>query len=221
MRTLAIIVLLAACGGSSKPVETAPLPPENVEETSPPENLAFEPTGAAACDALVMRTTCTFDKAGAAVPAESRQAFADGVEAWRDALKNEATREATIDACEMSLEAGFPGYEATGCWEIGDEYDAQAERYAGEEEEEDDDDRSVYYQWQPTGSAECDSLITRVFCTMKKAGDAFPVESVKAFHDAIPMWRDALKNDDTRQATIDACKMSLDAGKDGFAAQGC
>ncbi len=46
-------------------------------------------------------------------------------------------------------------------------------------------------------------------------------ESMKAFEDGVEMWREALQNDATRQATIDSCKMSLDAGKDGWAATGC
>ena len=43
----------------------------------------------------------------------------------------------------------------------------------------------------------------------------------KAFEDSVGAWKQALSNDATKQATIDACKMSPDAAKDGFAAQGC
>ncbi len=220
MRTLAITVLLAACGGGSKPVETAPLPPDQPENAPTPDEseqrapLAFEATGAAACDALVVRTICTFDKAGDAMPDESRKAFADGVNMWRENLTNEATRQATIDACEMSLEAGRSGYEALACWTQGDAYD---DRYAVHAYE----DRSVYYQWEPTGAAECDELIKKTLCTYQKAGEAVPIEALKAFHDATGYWKEAIDDKSTRAATIDACKMSLDAGKDGFAAQGC
>jgi len=72
-------------------------------------------TGAAECDELVKKTNCMYDKSGAAVPPEARKAWDDGVKAWTDALKNEATKQATIDACKMSLDAGKAGFESVGC----------------------------------------------------------------------------------------------------------
>lgn len=76
---------------------------------------AFDTVGAPECDELIKRTRCSFDKAGAAMPAESKKAFEDGVGMWRDNLKNDATRQATIDACKMSIDAGKDGWTAQGC----------------------------------------------------------------------------------------------------------
>ena len=71
-----------------------------------------------------------------------------------------------------------------------------------------------------TGAAECDDLIKKTMCMYDKTPGT-PPEAKKAFEDSVKAWQEALKNDATKQATIDACKMSLDAGKDGFAAVGC
>ncbi len=83
------------------------------------------------------------------------------------------------------------------------------------------DDKGAAPAFDTVGAAECDELVKRTRCSFEKAGAAMPPESKKAFEDGVGMWRDNLKNDATRQATIDACKMSIDAGKDGWTAQGC
>ncbi len=72
-----------------------------------------------------------------------------------------------------------------------------------------------------SGAYECDELIRLVRCSFDKAGAAIPPEALKAFEDGAAAWKDALANSYTRQSTIDACKMSLDAGRSGFDAQGC
>ncbi len=72
-------------------------------------------TGAPECDELIKRTMCSYDKAGAAVPAEAKKAFEDSTKAWTEALKNEATKKATIDACKASLDGAKAGFEAQGC----------------------------------------------------------------------------------------------------------
>lgn len=72
-----------------------------------------------------------------------------------------------------------------------------------------------------TGSPECDELIKRTMCSYQMAGSAVPAEAIKAFEDGVAAWKDALKLDSVRQAVIDACKMSVDAGDAGFDAVGC
>ena len=125
-RALALAVVLAACGGSSsKPKDTTPeattpnedAPIENVAPEEPveepePSTTSFS-TGAAECDELVKRTLCLYDKAN--VPAEARKAFDDGVEAWIEGLRDDATRQATIDACKMSLDAMLSAFASLGC----------------------------------------------------------------------------------------------------------
>jgi hypothetical protein len=72
-------------------------------------------TGDPVCDELIKKTMCSYEKAGAAVPAEAKKAFEDGVKAWTEALKNEATKKATSDACKASLDGGKAGFDAVGC----------------------------------------------------------------------------------------------------------
>jgi hypothetical protein len=71
-------------------------------------------TGDANCDELIKKTYCTYEKTPG-MPAEAKKAFEDGIKAWQDALKNEATKKATSDACKTSLDAGKAGFEAVGC----------------------------------------------------------------------------------------------------------
>lgn len=141
MRPLLLAFLLAACGGSSKPAPAAPTenvvkeepppPPEQeAEEEPPPEEEPYEEpglrpldqasldaggTGIVECDELIVRTRCSFQKAGSAMPSEAVKAFEDAVQMWKEASVNEATRQATIDACKMSIDFGRDGWEAQGC----------------------------------------------------------------------------------------------------------
>jgi len=71
-----------------------------------------------------------------------------------------------------------------------------------------------------TGAVMCDELVAKTRCMYAKTPDA-PPEALKAFNDSVAAWREAVANDATRQAVIDACQMSLDAGHDAFAAMGC
>lgn len=80
---------------------------------TPPATLG---TGAFECDELIRLTRCAFTKAGAAIPPEAAKAFEDGVAAWTQALADSVTRDATISACKMSLDAGRDGYAASGCY---------------------------------------------------------------------------------------------------------
>ena len=132
LRLASIVVLLAACGGgsSSKPAPTPPeqeavqqeapppedVPVERAEDPPPPEiPTTFEPTGAVECDALVVDIMCMYRKTPG-VPYEAIKAMLDSIDAWRDALANDATRQATIDACKMSLDGGHDGFVALDCW---------------------------------------------------------------------------------------------------------
>lgn len=72
--------------------------------------------GAYECDELIRLVRCMYDKSGTAISADMRKLFEDGVKAWQDALGNSATRQATIDACKMSLDAGRQGFDAVGCY---------------------------------------------------------------------------------------------------------
>lgn len=137
MREITIVLLLAACGGPAKPEPTGPTEQEEIvyedmpaeegtptEEdpgstgTAPPIDQASVDaggTGAAACDELIVRTHCTYDMAGDAIPAEAKQAFDDAISSWRDAIQNDATRQAMIDACQMSLDAANDAFASQGC----------------------------------------------------------------------------------------------------------
>lgn len=90
-------------------------PDEPVEPVEPLEidPSLYEPTGADECDALVKRTLCMWQQYPTS--ADVLAMFTDGVGYWREALQDDATRQATIDACAMSLEAGDDGFSAVGC----------------------------------------------------------------------------------------------------------
>jgi glutaredoxin len=90
---------------------------EKKEEAKADGGTAAAPasTGDPVCDELIKKTMCSYEKAGAAVPAEAKKAFEDGVKAWTEALKNEATKKATSDACKASLDGGKAGFDAVGC----------------------------------------------------------------------------------------------------------
>lgn len=72
--------------------------------------------GAYECDELVRLVRCTYDKSGSAITDDVRKMFEDGVKAWQDALGNAALRQATIDQCKLSLDAGRQGFNALGCY---------------------------------------------------------------------------------------------------------
>ncbi len=71
-----------------------------------------------------------------------------------------------------------------------------------------------------TGLAECDELIKRTLCMYDKMGDAGK-DARKAFETGIAGWQEAAKNDATKQATIDGCKLGLDNSKTALEGQGC
>jgi hypothetical protein len=83
------------------------------------------------------------------------------------------------------------------------------------------DDTAAKAPLPTTGDPTCDELIKKTMCSYDKMGDAVPASAREAFMTGIKGWQDAIKNDATKQATIDSCKMSLDASKDAYAAQGC
>lgn len=184
--------------------------------TAPPPTAAGESVGAAECDELIARSRCTFKLAGSAMPAEAVKGFEDSVKTWKDALAaGGASRAATIDACKMGLEAGKTGYEMSGCAgaELGALLPAMkdAPKTAG----------GAVPDIAPMGEPTCDKLVERTMCTFKKAGSNMPAEAVKAFADGVDQWREMLKNSSVRQAIIDACKQSLDAGDAGYKQMGC
>lgn len=43
----------------------------------------------------------------------------------------------------------------------------------------------------------------------------------KALEDELQTWKQALDNPSTRLTSIDDCKLSLDAGRSGWASMGC
>lgn len=71
------------------------------------------------------------------------------------------------------------------------------------------------------GAPECDELIARTRCTYATVPGDVMADAIKAFDDAVAAWKDGLGNETTRQAVIDACKLSLGYGKAGFDAVGC
>lgn len=71
--------------------------------------------GAYECDELIRLTHCMYDKTPG-IPPDTRKMFDDALQYWRDALDNPSTRQATIDACKMSLDAGRQGFNSAGCW---------------------------------------------------------------------------------------------------------
>jgi len=71
------------------------------------------------------------------------------------------------------------------------------------------------------GAYECDELIRLMRCSYDKAGTAIDDTARKALEDGLTMWKQALDSPTTRQTTIDACKLSLDAGRSGWASMGC
>ncbi len=76
-------------------------------------------TGAYECDELIRLTLCSYDKlgsSGSTYMADAKKAFTDAAVAWREALQNSATRQATIDACKMSLDAARSGFNSSGCY---------------------------------------------------------------------------------------------------------
>lgn len=207
MRRAVVLVLLTACGGSSAP------PPQQPEPEPAPDPVVSS-LGADICDALVLRVRCAYDKAGIDSSNEARRAFEDAIDDWRDALAVDATRQATIDACTTSLDAGYDGLRAQGCWAVGDAFD---DRPAPERSDAPSDATPIASLGDPT----CDLLVKRISCSYEKAGNQVPPEAMQAFRDSVEAWREALANHATRQATIDACMQSLDAADDGFTAQGC
>jgi len=213
MRAVAFVVLLAACGGGSS---SAPAKEPAIEQTAPLEAEAPVGTGAEECDGLIARTDCLYEKSGARMPPEAQKAWSDGVEAWTAALANDATRQSTIDACRMSLDAGYEGFASLDCWQVGDAIDGYVppQTYAAAVGERD-------YTFVSTGNAVCDSLITKTLCMYERAGEDVPDEAYQAFRDGIASWTETLQKDATRQATIDACKLSLNFGQDGYEAAGC
>lgn len=146
---VALVLVLAACGGKSSPPPQEPVkeaepepeadgygyegePVESDEppykETEPydpgpppvlvtidPAELAAIGTGETACDELIWRTKCMWDKAGSAISDDMKKMFEDGIAAWKMALQNDATKQATADACKMSLDAAGHGFGAMGC----------------------------------------------------------------------------------------------------------
>lgn len=213
MKRLVLFAALAACGGGSVAPAKEPTPP-----APPPEDVVAG-TGAVECDALVSRTECMFDKSGDAVPPEARGSFSEGVTTWKAQLANEDTRSAVIEACRSGLDAAYAGYVALGCWQQGDEFDGyvapEPDAYAYEA------DPGGYTTFTSTGNEHCDALIGRTMCMYDKAGEGVPEEARKAFLDGVSAWSDALRNETTRQATIDACRMSLEAANEGYEAVGC
>jgi len=210
MKRLILLTALAACGGGSAAPAKEPAP-----SAPPPEDVVVG-TGAVECDALVSRTECMFDKSGDAVPAEARGSFSEGVTTWKAQLADEDTRPAVIEACRNGLDSAYSGFVALGCWQQGDDFDG----YVAPEPAAPDGYASRT-SFTSTGNEICDALIGRTLCMYDAAGEGVPEEALKAFRDGVSAWTDALRNEATRQATIDACKMSLDAAHEGYKAVGC
>jgi hypothetical protein len=68
----------------------------------------------------------------------------------------------------------------------------------------------------PTGDPLCDELVRLMWCMTKDVPDA-----QKAVADASVMYRDALANSASRQATIDACKQAMPSMRDAAKSVGC
>jgi len=75
---------------------------------------AAESTGAPECDELVKKTNCMYEKTPG-MPAEAKKGFEDMVKGYTAALKNEASKQATIDACKAAVTSGKAGFDAIGC----------------------------------------------------------------------------------------------------------
>ena len=98
-----------------KKADEAKADEKKADEAKAGDTAATPSTGAPECDELIKRTQCSYEKAGPAMPAEAKKAFEDSVKAWTEALKNDATKKATIDACKASLDGAKAGFEAQGC----------------------------------------------------------------------------------------------------------
>lgn len=66
------------------------------------------------CDEVVARMLCTLEKTGP-MSEDSIQTFDDTIDAWRDVLNNETSRQGMIDTCTSTLDASKEGWEAMGC----------------------------------------------------------------------------------------------------------
>ncbi len=132
MRAALLALLLVACGGGgggSKPAEKTT--PEPVEEPAPvaeedaigneaPEDapetdmMDVPSSGLAVCDELIKRVLCMYEKMGDA-GADARKAFVEGIKGWQEAAQNDATRQATVDGCQLGLDNSRTALEGQGC----------------------------------------------------------------------------------------------------------
>lgn len=130
-----------------------------------------------------------------------------------------------LAACEDTRRADRSPREGGRSYGGFDPYDSsRTKRRLDDVQAKLDDLQAKLAQPQPAtpalGAYECDELIRLTHC-MYDMTPGIPQDSKKMFDDALRYWRDALDNPSTRQATIDACKMSLDAGRAGFNSAGC
>ncbi len=100
MRYLLLFLLLLASRGDA--TRTA-APCEVEEPAAPPVSADAGGTGSADCDVLITRVRC------------AHQAFDDEVRVWRELLLDDATRQATINACKMALDAADHDDRYEGC----------------------------------------------------------------------------------------------------------
>lgn len=185
-------------------------------------------TGSASCDELIARTYCMYSAMGDNMPKDTIDAFQKGIEGWKAGLGDPATKAATEDACKQSLGYAMTGFKQLGC--DGAVADLKGQDFArgagtgagaGVGAGGGGSAGALPAGYQTSGAAECDELIIRTLCSYKKAGPQLPASAIEAFESSIQAWRDNLANDATKQYVVDACKNSLDAGRDGFAAVGC
>lgn len=102
---LALVLVLAACGGGS-----SSQPKSEGRYRLPP---GFVSTGVDACDEVIRLTYCTWEQRP--VAPEQRQAFEDGVTAWRAELENGATHGNVVQQCMTDRGAMIDSAADVGC----------------------------------------------------------------------------------------------------------
>jgi hypothetical protein len=219
-------IALAACGGKSKSVEPAPLPPDEPANSAPAERAPIAQTGLPGCDQY-LALIVSFARCEK-VPASSRDAAMQGAQALVDGWGDlsgmpEDARAQTDDACRQGADALHQGAEAMGC-PLGvpeGDYIAEIRAYEGDGE----------LGYQPTISPDADRMLThcdQYVATVEQyiQCDKVPAEArdgAKAGIDAMKQgWGDLdAMPEDARLQTDSACMQAVDALHQGMDAMGC
>ncbi len=176
----------------------------------------FTTTGAAECDELSVRTLCTYTKGAGSYPASAVEAFLIGVDSWRKAIANDATRQPTIDGCKASLDGGKDAFASAGCGgDLASLEIAMPTGGGGAPKP------ATTGGFQPFGEATCDKMVERTVCMYQKMPGGAGEESLKLFLEGVESYRDLLHNDQTRAAVIDGCRSALENGDQGYKSVGC